>query len=121
MEVQTVLSPKKWALIQTASILENADVLPFKSEAGQRVPVVLFTHEDESRVRKMKRRILANASKVTGFDQKDTVTSVPVLGIIQVSVIATIPKVKVAVPPSAPLIQMQTLTEVKKVNVTPKK
>lgn len=75
---------KRWALIQTASILEDGELVHFVSAMGDRVPVVLFTSESEHKVRKMKARVLKNMAKVKAFDAVDMLLSVPVLGVVQV-------------------------------------
>lgn len=86
MPDNAVKVPNQWAVIQTGSILPNADVVSFRSESGDRIPVVLYSHEDEVKVRRMRKRILARSSKINGFNQDRTVVASPVLGVIQLFV-----------------------------------
>lgn len=101
MENVAAVPGKKWAVIQTGSISDGGDFVPFKDAAGKKLPVVLYSHDDESRVRKMKGRVTRNATAITAFNDDTMATSAPVLGVVQIS---TVPKVKRAEKPATATI-----------------
>lgn len=107
MENVETVPGKKWALIQTGSIPDSGDYIPFKDGKGVKVPVVLFSHDDEARVRKMKRRVTQNAARVTGFADEGFAIGQPILGVVQ---ICTVPTVKREPKPETKLTPPQTST-----------
>lgn len=104
MENVATVPGKKWAVIQTGSISDGGDFVPFKDGQGKKLPVVLYSHDDETRVRKMKGRVTRNATAITAFNDETMATSAPVLGVVQIS---TVPKVKrVEKPAEKPSVQV---------------
>jgi len=79
---------KMWALIQTGSISNGAEVAAYKMPDGTSAPAILFTHEDEHKVRKAKARFQRKLDRALTFNGAPANLGTAILGVVPMEVLA---------------------------------
>lgn len=92
-----------FAVVQTGAITPTADIVPFKSDEGQRTPAILFVHADRDKCITRRNRIIRESSRIhiqNAGGNSDYLTCTPVLGVVQLEVDLPKKRIRPVAPPT---------------------